>query len=65
MANSAYGGMSKMWLWRRVKNDPKFPKPRYFGRLQLYSVEELNNYDRSAILQKAAKPTRGSKAVAS
>lgn len=49
-----YGGMSKMWLWRRVKDDPKFPKPRYFGRLQMYSVEALNKYDRSATLQKAA-----------
>jgi hypothetical protein len=42
-----YGGRSKMWLWRQVKNNPKFPKPQYFGRLQLYSVAALNKYDRS------------------
>jgi hypothetical protein len=48
-----YGGRSAMWLWRKVKNDPAFPKPRYAGRMQLYSVPELNAYDAALILKRA------------
>lgn len=48
-----YGGRSQMWLWRKVKNDPNFPKPHYSGRMQLYSVPELNAYDASLILKRA------------
>lgn len=35
-----------MWLERRLKNDPDFPKPTYFGRLRFWKVAELDAYDR-------------------
>jgi predicted DNA-binding transcriptional regulator AlpA len=47
-----YGGRSQMWLWRNVKDDPAFPKPRYMGRMQIFSVAELNAYDRLLISKK-------------
>ena len=37
-----YGGKSYMWLWRKVRYDPDFPKPRYDGRLQHFSVPEFD-----------------------
>jgi predicted DNA-binding transcriptional regulator AlpA len=47
-----YGGRSDMWLWRKVKDDPAFPKPYYMGRKRLFLIEELDAYDRS-LIQKA------------
>ena len=42
-----YGGKSAMWLWRKLRdeNDPPCPKPRYHGRIMMFSVAELDNYD--------------------
>jgi predicted DNA-binding transcriptional regulator AlpA len=40
-----------MWLWRRIKDDPDFPKPVYMGRRRLFSLAALDDYDRS-LLQK-------------
>lgn len=47
-----FGGKSKMWLWTKVKNDPDFPKPRYDGRMQIYSVAEADEYDRKLLMSK-------------
>lgn len=44
-----YGGKSHMWLWRRIKYDPCFPKPIYFGRMMMFSVAEQDEYDRIMI----------------
>jgi hypothetical protein len=48
-----YGGRSQMWLWRKIKNDPPadpvFPKPTYFGTRMMFSVSELDAYDRALI----------------
>jgi hypothetical protein len=41
-----YGGVSAMWLWNRVEHDADFPKPAYFGNRQMFSVAELDAYDR-------------------
>jgi predicted DNA-binding transcriptional regulator AlpA len=35
-----YGGRSHMWLFRNIKNIPDFPKPTYFGRMQLGWCDE-------------------------
>lgn len=43
-----YGGRSAMWLWRKVKQDPSFPRPVYFGRLQFYRLDLLEEYERRA-----------------
>jgi hypothetical protein len=48
-----YGGLSDMWLWTKNRNDASFPKPIYQGRLRLYSVQELDAYDRNLILKRS------------
>jgi predicted DNA-binding transcriptional regulator AlpA len=41
-----YGGRSKMWLWRKLRNDPKFPRPMEMGKnLRLFDDGELDAYD--------------------
>jgi hypothetical protein len=52
-----YGGRSKMWLWRRRKNDPAFPQPDVMG---LYANDELDAYD---LAQKAAFRIRNEEAA--
>jgi hypothetical protein len=47
-----YGGRSKMWLWRKLRDDPDFPKPVYDGRLQMFSVAAFDEYDRLLISKK-------------
>jgi predicted DNA-binding transcriptional regulator AlpA len=44
-----YGGRSEMWLWRRDKFDPDFPKPIKFSPagMKLYDEAELDAYDES------------------
>ncbi|MCK1293417.1 hypothetical protein [Bradyrhizobium sp. 30] len=44
-----YGGKSQMWLWRKINRDDAFPKPVYFGRLMMFSVAELDTFDRGLI----------------
>jgi hypothetical protein len=44
-----YGGKSDMWLWRKIKDDPNFPKPFYMGRRRLFLVAALDAYDLSLI----------------
>jgi hypothetical protein len=41
-----YGGRSQMWLWRKLKYDPKFPRPLLMGKnLHLFDDEALDSYD--------------------
>jgi hypothetical protein len=43
-----YGDRSGMWLWRKLKYDPKFPRPMLMGRnLRLFDDDELDAYDAS------------------
>jgi predicted DNA-binding transcriptional regulator AlpA len=43
-----YGGRSGMWLWRKLKSDPKFPRPMSMGKnLRLFDDDELDRYDAS------------------
>jgi predicted DNA-binding transcriptional regulator AlpA len=44
-----YGGKSQMWLWRKIKRNPDFPKPVYFGRMMMFLVAELDAYDHGLI----------------
>jgi hypothetical protein len=48
-----YGGRSHMWIVRNLKNDPSFPKPRYQGRMRLFSVKEFDEYDRLLVLKRS------------
>ncbi len=40
-----YGGVSDMWIHRRLLTDAEFPKPTYFGRRRFWRIEELDGYD--------------------
>jgi len=43
-----YGDRSGMWLWRKLKSDPKFPRPMSMGKnLRLFDDDELDAYDAS------------------
>ncbi len=35
------GGVSDMWLWRRLNDDPKFPKPIYIGRRRFWREADI------------------------
>jgi hypothetical protein len=40
-----YGGVSYSTIWRRRKNDPRFPKPRNLLGIDLTDDDELDAYD--------------------
>jgi hypothetical protein len=40
-----YGGRSEMWLWRRERRDPEWPRPMVTGRRKFYDERELDDYD--------------------
>ena len=41
-----YGRPLAMWLWRKLKYDPKFPRPLLMGKnLRLFDDEALDSYD--------------------
>lgn len=48
-----YGGRSQMWLHRKLKNDPDFPKPLYIGRLRFWDEALLEAYECSLIARAA------------
>jgi predicted DNA-binding transcriptional regulator AlpA len=39
-----FGGVSDIWLWRREKDEPAFPKPRRIRGRRFYSLRELRAY---------------------
>ena len=50
-----YGDRSKMWLVRRLKKDPKFPRPtKLGGRDLLFDEAELEKYERECAAREAA-----------
>lgn len=42
-----YGDVSHMWVERRLKDDPTFPKPRYIARRRYWLLGELVAWERS------------------
>jgi hypothetical protein len=59
-----YGGRSLMWLVRKVKSDPDFPKPTYFGPLRYWKPVDLDVYD-DLIIKQRGRPSNRSGFVAS
>lgn len=54
-----YGGVSHMWVERRLNEDPNFPRPRYLGQRRYWSVVELEEWERKAASnQKKAEEKR-------
>ena len=41
-----YGDVSHMWVERRLKDDPTFPKFTKYGRLRMWNEDELDEWDR-------------------
>jgi predicted DNA-binding transcriptional regulator AlpA len=58
-----YGGTSDMWIYRKIKHDPDFPKPSYLGRLMMFSVSELDQYDRKLLSKKTPPPRKAARAT--
>jgi predicted DNA-binding transcriptional regulator AlpA len=46
-----YGDRSEMWLWRRLKFDPKFPRPVVIGKRRFFDEDELDAYDHAARME--------------
>jgi predicted DNA-binding transcriptional regulator AlpA len=49
-----YGGMSQMWLHRKLENNPSFPKPVKFGRLKFWRLSSLEAYEQAVIAGEVA-----------
>lgn len=43
-----YGGISRMWLFRRLRDDPTFPKPTNLGQgTRYWRIADLEVWERS------------------
>ncbi|MFK4382517.1 hypothetical protein [Bradyrhizobium sp. USDA 223] len=42
-----YGGVSHMWVERRLKDDPDFPRPLYIAKRRFWRLGELAAWERS------------------
>ncbi len=42
-----FGGVSQMWVNRRLKDDPLFPQPVYISKRRFFRVDELDAYERA------------------
>lgn len=42
-----YGNASAMWLFRRERNDPSFPRPIIISGRKLWSLTALETWERS------------------
>jgi predicted DNA-binding transcriptional regulator AlpA len=38
------GGVSDMWLWRRLHDDPSFPRPTYIARRRFWREADVINW---------------------
>jgi predicted DNA-binding transcriptional regulator AlpA len=48
-----YGGVSHMWIERRLKSDPAFPRPKKFGgsALRMFALDEIEAYERACSIK--------------
>ncbi|HEV7463557.1 MAG TPA: DNA-binding protein [Methyloceanibacter sp.] len=44
-------GRSAMWLWRKLKFDPKFPRPVVIARRRYFDEEELDQFDQASKME--------------
>jgi len=40
-----YGDRGAVWLWRRLKTDPEFPRPILIGRNHFFDLNEVEAYE--------------------
>ena len=48
-----YGGCSHMFIERRLKNDPTFPRPTFIGRLRFWRLSDLEAWEAAQADRKA------------
>jgi predicted DNA-binding transcriptional regulator AlpA len=46
-----YGGRSAMWLWRKLRFDPNFPRPVVIGGRRYFDEDELDAYDEASRME--------------
>ena len=51
-----YGGVSHMWIERRLRYDPTFPRPVKLGGslIRMWDLAEIEAWERSCVLQRRA-----------
>ena len=42
-----YGGVSDMWIWRRMNDASGFPRPLMLGGRRFWKLSDLVNWERS------------------
>jgi hypothetical protein len=47
-----WGNCSHMFIERKLKNDPTFPKPYHPGRRRLFALDEIEAYEQASITRK-------------
>ena len=47
-----WGGCSHMFIERKLKNDPTFPRPYHPGRRRLFALDEVEEYERRSVTKK-------------
>jgi hypothetical protein len=52
-----YGDVSHMWIERRLKNDPDFPRPEYFGPQRFFKICAIEAYERLCAARQRQKVT--------
>jgi predicted DNA-binding transcriptional regulator AlpA len=49
-----YGGVSVMWIVRRLADDSGFPKPIYIGKRRYWPLEALEGWERTQLVKNTA-----------
>jgi hypothetical protein len=52
-----YGGRSHMWIERRLKDDPNFPRPEYFDPQRFFKICAIEAYERLCAARQRQKVT--------
>jgi hypothetical protein len=50
-----YGGMSNVWVNRKVKTEPSFPRPYYFGESsqRFFKLADVEKFERQRVAEEA------------
>jgi predicted DNA-binding transcriptional regulator AlpA len=49
----SFGGVSSMWIYRRLADDPTFPKPLYISKRRFWKRSELVAWERGVVARQA------------
>jgi predicted DNA-binding transcriptional regulator AlpA len=53
-----FGGVSDMWIHRRLHDDSGFPRPLYIGRLRFWRLSELIEWEDNLPRMNIATPPK-------